>query len=215
MTYLPAVKYDSAMVLPDTRDQILLAATDLFVDRGYDNTSLREIAERVGVTKAALYYHFRSKAEILDALVAPAFGMITGMLERLERAGGDLEAWEATLEYLIDWMLDHQDLFVLIDRNIETIESLGPKSAQFDSHREMHERIAHLVADDATPFPDRLRMVSALGAATAIFTFGGRPPGDVPLPEVRNLLRAIVRSVLTADLSDVVDGTDVSAVAAG
>jgi hypothetical protein len=67
----------------------------------------------------------------------------------------------------------------------------------------MHERLAHLVADDATPFPNRLRMVSALGAATAIFTFGGRPPADVPLPEVRALLVAIVRSVLTADLSDV------------
>ena len=98
---------------------------------------------------------------------------------------------------------------VLIDRNIETIESLGPRSAQFDSHREMHERIAHLVSDGPTPFPDRLRMVSALGAATAMFTFGGRPPLDVPLPEVRALLVAIVRSVLTADL------TDVGAVAAG
>src|SRR5262249_4618245 len=173
------------MVLPDTRDQILAAATELFVERGYDNTSLREIAERVGVTKAALYYHFPSKAEILDALVAPAFGMITEMLERLERAEGDLDAREATLEYLIHGMLDHQGLLLLIDRTIETIDSLGPKSAQFDSHREMHARIAHLVSDGTTPFPDRLRMVSALGAATSIFTFGGRPPDDVPLPEVR------------------------------
>ena len=38
------------MVLSDTRDQILAASTELFVDRGYDNTSLREIAERVGPT---------------------------------------------------------------------------------------------------------------------------------------------------------------------
>src|SRR4029078_12821480 len=97
--------------MSDTRDQILEVARDLFIDQGYDNTSLREIAERVGVTKAALYYHFPSKAEILVALDAPGFGMITEMLERLERAEGDLEAWEATLEYLIDWMLEHQDLF--------------------------------------------------------------------------------------------------------
>ena len=48
----------------DTRERILDAALDLFIEQGYDKTSLREIAERVGVTKAALYYHFESKEEI-------------------------------------------------------------------------------------------------------------------------------------------------------
>jgi len=46
----------------DTRQRILDVASELFVERGYDATSLREIAERLGVTKAALYYHFASKA---------------------------------------------------------------------------------------------------------------------------------------------------------
>ena len=54
----------------DMRDQILQVALDLFTKQGYDKTSLREIAERLEVTKAALYYHFTSKEEILSALVA-------------------------------------------------------------------------------------------------------------------------------------------------
>ena len=54
----------------DMRDQILQVALDLFTKQGYDKTSLREIAERLEVTKAALYYHFASKEEILSALVA-------------------------------------------------------------------------------------------------------------------------------------------------
>ncbi len=37
-------------------------------DQGYDKTSLREIAERLGFSKAAIYYHFASKADILMAL---------------------------------------------------------------------------------------------------------------------------------------------------
>ncbi|MFC4372945.1 helix-turn-helix domain-containing protein [Nocardia halotolerans] len=43
-------------------------AMELFGERGYDKTSLREIAERLGVTKAALYYHFRTKEDIVISL---------------------------------------------------------------------------------------------------------------------------------------------------
>ena len=52
----------------DTRQRILDVALDLFTEQGYDGTSLREIAEQLGVTKAALYYHFESKEDILMAL---------------------------------------------------------------------------------------------------------------------------------------------------
>jgi len=53
----------------DTRGEIQRAALSRFTDQGYDKTSLREIAEDLGVTKAAVYYHFRSKEEILESLV--------------------------------------------------------------------------------------------------------------------------------------------------
>ena len=49
----------------DMRERILDVALELFNEQGYDATSLREIAERLGVTKAALYYHFKSKGDIL------------------------------------------------------------------------------------------------------------------------------------------------------
>ncbi|MFI9205739.1 TetR/AcrR family transcriptional regulator [Streptomyces sp. NPDC053048] len=52
----------------DTRERIQRTALALFVSRGYEKTSLREIAEELGVTKAALYYHFKTKEDILSAL---------------------------------------------------------------------------------------------------------------------------------------------------
>ena len=52
-----------------TREQIRALALELFAERGYDATSLREIAERLGITKAAVYYHFKTKEEILASLV--------------------------------------------------------------------------------------------------------------------------------------------------
>lgn len=54
----------------DTRGRIQAVALELFTEQGYDSTSLREIAERLGVTKAALYYHFKSKEEIVESLTA-------------------------------------------------------------------------------------------------------------------------------------------------
>ena len=56
-----------------TRERILDISLELFTTQGYDKTSLREIAEHLGFSKAAIYYHFESKEAILDgAAHAPA-----------------------------------------------------------------------------------------------------------------------------------------------
>jgi AcrR family transcriptional regulator len=54
---------------PDTRERIQQVALELFAEHGYDKTALREIAERLGVTKAALYYHFKTKEDILGSII--------------------------------------------------------------------------------------------------------------------------------------------------
>lgn len=52
-----------------TRDAILDAAADLFIEKGYAGTSLRDVADRAGIGRTALYHHFRNKEEILSLLV--------------------------------------------------------------------------------------------------------------------------------------------------
>ncbi|MDF2822939.1 MAG: transcriptional regulator [Mycobacterium sp.] len=52
------------------RDEILDAAAELFTANGYSSTSTRAIADAVGMRQASLYHHFRTKDDILDALVA-------------------------------------------------------------------------------------------------------------------------------------------------
>src|SRR6058998_1711357 len=70
----------------NTRQRIQDVALELFAEQGYDKTSLREIAERLDVTKAALYYHFKSKEDIVASLVEDYFGQMD-----------DLVAWGKTL----------------------------------------------------------------------------------------------------------------------
>ena len=55
----------------DTRETIRAVALELFSTKGFEQTSLREIAERVGLTKASLYYHYPSKQALLLAVVEP------------------------------------------------------------------------------------------------------------------------------------------------
>jgi AcrR family transcriptional regulator len=54
---------------PAIRERIISAAVDVFYEQGYPKASLRHIAGRVGVTQAAIYYHFRSKEEILYSII--------------------------------------------------------------------------------------------------------------------------------------------------
>lgn len=64
----------------DTRTRIQRIALELFTERGYEATSLREIAEHLGVTKAALYYHFKTKDEIVDSYVQDRVASIDELL---------------------------------------------------------------------------------------------------------------------------------------
>jgi AcrR family transcriptional regulator len=54
----------------DTRDRIRTAALEVFSERGWEGATLREVADRLGITRPALYYHFASKEAILDSIHA-------------------------------------------------------------------------------------------------------------------------------------------------
>ena len=60
-------------------DRIQQVALELFAEHGYDGTSLRQIAERLGITKAALYYHFQSKDDIVTSLMADMFAKVDAL----------------------------------------------------------------------------------------------------------------------------------------
>ena len=76
------------------RDEILDAAAELFTTRGYSGTSTRMIAEAVGIRQASLYHHFKTKDDILEALLQDT------VLAPLEQANVLLSAQGSALERL-------------------------------------------------------------------------------------------------------------------
>ena len=70
----------------ERREEILDAAEALFASCGYASTSTNDIIDRVGIARGTLYYHFRSKEEILDAVV---LRFTQSLLDRAEQVAAD------------------------------------------------------------------------------------------------------------------------------
>ena len=66
----------------ERKNEILDAAAELFAARGYEETSTGDILDRVGIARGTLYYHFRSKEEILDALIERMNGILIGRAKK-------------------------------------------------------------------------------------------------------------------------------------
>jgi AcrR family transcriptional regulator len=177
----------------DTRSRILAVASELFTEQGYEATSLREIADRLDLTKAALYYHFRSKDEILRALLEPFDVLIDELLGRLERAG-DVEGWAEALTWAIDQVVDLLDFFRLIDRNRHSVELI--LHAMQHDHADMHERVEVAVREIATSLAQEVRMVAALGAVTGFDDWAPTLLKTADPEALRDELGAAVRDVL-------------------
>ena len=68
----------------DTRQRIQEVARDLFAQQGVQRTSLQDIADKLGITKPALYYHFASREDLVRSIVVP-------LIEEGERFVADQE----------------------------------------------------------------------------------------------------------------------------
>lgn len=67
----------------DTRDRILDAAEDVFYDKGYSNTTLNEIAEAASVTRGAIYWHFKNKEDLFEAMCSRVRQPMGEMIEEI------------------------------------------------------------------------------------------------------------------------------------
>jgi len=85
-----------------TRQQILETAQRLFVDLGYDATSLQKIADEMGLTKAAVYYHFRAKSDILHEAMRPGIQRVGALLDEAAAIRGR----RARIEHLVNGFVD-------------------------------------------------------------------------------------------------------------
>src|SRR5436309_3536929 len=78
------------MPMTEARARIVSSTLEAFAERGYAATSMRDLAERVGIRPASLYSHFTSKDEILAAAIEPFLADLTAAIDS---PGGDVRMW--------------------------------------------------------------------------------------------------------------------------
>jgi AcrR family transcriptional regulator len=89
-----------------TRQQILEAAERLFADRGYDATSLQMIADETGLTKAAVYYHFRAKVDIRHEIMRSRVDQLRTLLDEAAAIRGRRARVEHVVNGFVDFFVE-------------------------------------------------------------------------------------------------------------
>jgi AcrR family transcriptional regulator len=178
-----------------TRDRILDVALDLFTEQGFDGTSLRQIAEQLGVTKAALYYHFTSKDDILMALHLRLHEAGRESLTQLTEEPVTLAQWGTLLDLVVEQMLAQRKLFLMHERNQAALEKLHRKDHDAD-HEDIQNQFRRVLADPRVPLHDRVKMAASVGIVFSGLFLSGDAFADSSNEELGTMLRSIIRDVL-------------------
>lgn len=152
-----------------TRAQILEAARKLFAQVGYQRTSIREIAEQLGMTKTAVLYHFPAKADILAALSQPFVDDLAAALKHAQ------DRQEVFAE-LLDVYLRHRNLL-----RDNVLHDLAPVVHRFT---ELMVEANRRVAGPAPTLHDKVRAAQAIAAISDPVIAHADEPADELRAEV-------------------------------
>lgn len=154
----------------NTRARIQQAAMELFAERGVRGTALWQIAERLNITKPALYYYFDSREDLINSLVEPVIEDTEATLTALEK---DPPAPAPLLERYYEMSIRHRDinLLVLRDLSLFTGTDLGKRTG--DWRRRM---VVLLVGADADLAAQARAVIAIGGIADCTVMFDDQDP---------------------------------------
>ncbi|WP_069162097.1 TetR/AcrR family transcriptional regulator [Nocardia altamirensis] len=104
-----------------TKIAIRDAAVKLFSAKGFEQSSLREVADAVGITKASLYYHYASKLDLLLAIIDPILDHVRAVVENLDEVPHDADGIRTVLRTYLRGLIAHRDAGGLIMRDTAAI----------------------------------------------------------------------------------------------
>jgi len=119
------------------RPAILAAARHLFAERGFAGTSMREIAEAAGVSKAAIYHHFRDKRRLYRELLDEGINTLTAAMRRLPDEGPARAQLARILLLHLEFARAHADLLrMMVHEQWQAGERRRPVSSAIARHHE-------------------------------------------------------------------------------
>lgn len=168
-----------------TRTHILRVALQEFAARGYHATSLRDIAERVGISKTAVLYHFPSKADILSGLTEPFLRAFDAALTAAELAD---DPRSAVIENVLEVFLTNR---YLLRMNLHDL-AMVVTAPVFDSFRASMLRAQVLASGGKTDLGSRVRAAQVLAMLSDPVVLFADEPTDALRTHVLGGVRRLV-----------------------
>lgn len=177
-------------------DRLLAVAVEVFIERGYDGTSMEDLARAAGITKSSIYHHVESKEHLLRLAVERALDALFSLagearepgvpaVRRLQRLVGRMvEVLVAELPYVT--------LMLRVRGNTDTERYALERRREFDQL--MRELVAEAAAAGGIRSDLDLAVVERLVTGMINSITEWYRPGRVPLPELRETVVALVMS---------------------
>jgi AcrR family transcriptional regulator len=186
----------------DTRARIQQVALELFAEQGYEATSLREIAERLGVTKAALYYHFKSKEDIVLGLTEDYFVRFDELIEWARSQPPGPATRRGVVERYLEIVESGSEVFRFMERNQAAMRGVEGGKHRFDQFRPRLEALVTILTGPDASLRSSVRATMALLSVNFGWMFFTRAdPAGWPAPAGPGELRTVVME-LAGDLLD-------------
>jgi len=184
--------------MPTTADDLRRIALEEFASSGYHATSIQQIADRAGVSKATVLYHFASKEALLEAVLSPALDQLDQILQHVGLAGlRDGGAQRALfLEQFVDFLLEHRSAVYVFVNQSSSIDAPVIDRAM----REI-ELMATFFEEHVDSVEQKVRFGVALGGAAYLLAGAPQvgPAIKADVPELRSALLAVLGDLLAVD----------------
>jgi len=187
----------------DTRARIQQVALELFAEHGYERTSLREVAERLGVTKAALYYHFKSKEDIVRSFTEDYFSRLDALVAWGRQQPPSAETTRELLDRYVAIVMESIEVFRFLERNQATIHAAEDGKHRFTQFRPRLKALMEVITGPDAPTRDRIRAAAILFAVSTscMFFMKDAPEAELeavlPAPPAPGELREILVELAT------------------
>jgi len=148
----------------NTRERILAAAARLFSERGYAGTTVRDIAAELGIANPSIYYHFKSKGDLLVALLAEPLKRVEVAAAEAAEMSGDARA-RRLIAGLLEALEVHGGIVLIVSQADQSIPKPQRKIVM-----EMQPYLMDLLKGVGAEDNRGLRISMAVGAVEGIVT---------------------------------------------
>jgi AcrR family transcriptional regulator len=174
----------------DTRARIQRVALELFAEQGYERTSLREIAERLGVTKAALYYHFKSKEDIVRSFTEDHFARLDALIEWAREQPPGSATGREIIDRYVGILTEGHDVFRFLEQNQATLHSQESGKHRFEQFRPRLETLVELITGPDASTRAQVRTTVAF-FSTSVCSMYFRSKDGIDPEELRKIILEI------------------------